>query len=60
MSEKSAFFLFIMGLLMTGFGVGGVEQSISNYELFASVVTALTGLSIMGCGVLAIKTQNIG
>lgn len=60
MSEKSAFFLFVAGLLMTMGGVGGVENSLDNLALLQSVLVAVAGLAVMGCGVLAIKTQQIG
>lgn len=60
MSEKSAFYLFIVGFLMAFGGVGGVEQSLTNLELIQSTLVAIVGLAVMGCGVLAIKTQQIG
>ena len=60
MSEKSAFFLSMIGFLMTLGGVGGVENSLSNTELLQSVLVAVVGLAVMGCGVLAIKTQQNG
>ena len=60
MSDKSAMFLFIVGLLMAFGGVGGVEQSLTNLELIQSTLVAIVGLAVMGCGVLAIKTQQNG
>jgi hypothetical protein len=42
------------------FGVGGVENSISNVELLQSLAVSVVGLGIMGCGVLAIRVQQNG
>jgi hypothetical protein len=42
------------------FGVGGVENSISNVELLQSLAVSVAGLGIMGCGVLAIRVQQNG
>lgn len=60
MSEKSAFFLSMIGFLMTLGGVGGIENSLSNTELLQSALVAVVGLAVMGCGILAIKTQQNG
>jgi hypothetical protein len=60
MSEKSAMFVAMVGLIMTLGGVGGVENSITNAELLDSVIVAVVGLMVMGCGVLAIKRQQNG
>jgi len=60
MSEKSAMFLVITGLVLTMFGVGGIENSIETAELLQSVAVAVLGLGVMGCGVLAIQVQQNG
>ena len=60
MSEKSAMFVAMVGLVMTLGGVGGIENSITNAELLDSVIVAVVGLMVMGCGVLAIKQQQNG
>lgn len=60
MSEKSAMFLVIVGLLIAMAGAGGVEQSIAAVELLQSIAVAIVGLAVMGCGVLAIKVQQNG
>jgi hypothetical protein len=60
MSERSAMFLVITGLITVMFGVGGVENSISNMELLQSVAVSVAGLGILGCGVLAIRVQQNG
>jgi len=60
MSEKSAMFLVFTGLITTMFGVGGVENSFTNSELLQALAVSVTGLGIMGCGVLAIQAQQNG
>ena len=60
MSEKSAMFVAMVGLIMTLGGVGGIENSITNAELLDSLIVAVVGLMVMGCGVLAIKRQQNG
>lgn len=54
-TEKQAMFVFIVGLVVTMFGVGGVENSVTNTELLSSVLVAATGLGCMFCGTLMIK-----
>jgi hypothetical protein len=41
---------FILGLIVTMAGVGGVENSIENSELFLAVAVSLLGLSVMHVG----------
>ena len=60
MSERSAMFLVITGIITVMFGVGGVENSITNGELLQSLAVSMVGLGIMGCGVLAIQVQQNG
>ena len=60
MSERSAMFLVITGLVTVMFGVGGVENSITTGELLQSLAVSMVGLGIMGCGVLAIRVQQNG
>jgi hypothetical protein len=60
MSERSAFFLVIVGLLMAMGGAGGIEQSLDNMTLVQSTLVALAGLAVMGCGVLGIKVAQNG
>lgn len=60
MSEKSTMFLVITGLILTMFGVGGIENSIETADLLQSVAVAVVGLCVMGCGVLAIRVQQNG
>jgi hypothetical protein len=60
MSEKSAMFLIITGLILTMFGVGGVENSIETVDLLQSIAVAIVGLAVMACGALAIRVQQNG
>lgn len=57
MSEKESMFLFIVGLLLTAGGAGGVEQSLTNLELAGSVLVAVLGLAVMYCGTLGFRNS---
>ena len=52
------FFLFITGLITTMFGVGGVENSITNVELLQSIAVAVTGLGILWCSTLMMRQEQ--
>ena len=54
-TQGQAMFVFIVGLIVTMLGVGGVESSITNTELLQAVLVAVTGLGCMYCGTLLIK-----
>jgi hypothetical protein len=58
MTSKTAGILGILGFLMTAFGVGGIENSITDSELFGSMVVSITGLAIMYCAVAALKVSE--
>jgi hypothetical protein len=58
MTTNTAAILAFLGFLLTAFGVGGIEQSISDGELMASVLVSITGLAIMYCGVAALKVSE--
>ncbi len=51
-------FLVFTGLVTTMFGVGGIENSMTNSELLAGLAVAVTGLGIMGCAVLMIQNLD--
>ena len=55
MTKDGAMVCFTVGLLITLFGVGGVEQSITNMELLSGVLVSIVGLAVMGCGSLAMR-----
>lgn len=48
-------FMFFTGLLTTLFGVGGVENSITNGELLTALAVSATGLGIMWCSTLMMR-----
>jgi uncharacterized membrane protein len=52
------FFMFFTGLITTMFGVGGVENSITDSELLQSIAVSLTGLGIMFCSTLMMQQEN--
>jgi hypothetical protein len=58
MTSKTAAILGFLGFLLTAFGVGGIENSITNSELFASMLVSVTGLCIMYCAVAALKVSE--
>jgi hypothetical protein len=58
MTTKTAMIMFVFGLILTGFGVGGVENSISNRELIVSLLVSLTGLAVMWVGTLAVRAGD--
>ena len=55
MYEKSGMFCFVTGLVLTAFGVGGIEQSLDNDGLLAGALFSTLGLMIMYCGVMMIN-----
>jgi hypothetical protein len=58
MTSKTAAILGALGFLLTAFGVGGIEQSITNSELFGAMVVSCVGLAIMYCAVSALKVSE--
>ncbi len=58
MKTNTAFALFIFGLILTMFGVGGVENSVTDSELLAGVAVSALGLGIMYCGTLALRVAD--
>jgi uncharacterized membrane protein YgdD (TMEM256/DUF423 family) len=58
MTSRTAGILGFLGFLLTAFGVGGIENSINDGELFGSMLVSITGLAIMYCGVAALKVSE--
>lgn len=54
-TEGQGMFVFVVGMIVTMFAVGGVENSITNAELVQSVLVAATGLACMYAGTLMIR-----
>ena len=54
---KLGFIAVLAGIVGAGFGVGGVEQSVTNEQLFASIGVAVTSLMLMQVGVWLVKEE---
>lgn len=52
-------FLFITGLLLTMFGVGGIENSMTDAELWNAVAVSVVGLGIFGCAALMLEQKDL-
>lgn len=52
------FFMFFTGLMVTMFGVGGIEQSITDLELLQSIGVSVTGLGILWCSTLMMRQET--
>ena len=48
-------FLLVVGFLMTLGGVGTIEISQTDMEMMSGMVVSILGLSVMYCGLLAMK-----
>jgi lysylphosphatidylglycerol synthetase-like protein (DUF2156 family) len=55
MTSKSAMFLVIAGLILAMGAVGGIEASVDNEQLLASMLLAILGLLSMYAGVLGLR-----
>lgn len=55
---SAGFFVFITGLMMTMFGVGGIENSITDPELALGTLVAVVGLLVMWSGTSLIKKES--
>ena len=58
MIQTVGFITFILGLLTTLNGVGGVETSTTDFELAISTVIAILGVGIMALGTQAFKKEQ--
>ena len=58
MKSSTANALIIFGLILTMFGVGGVENSISNADMITSTLVSIVGLSIMWVGTMAVRVGD--
>ncbi len=56
MKTGTAFGLFIFGMILTMFGVGGIEQSVEDTALLMSVAVSVLGLLLMYVGTLGVRT----
>ncbi len=58
MKTNTAFGIFMLGLILTMFGVGGVENSIADVELLSSVAVSAVGLLLMWVATVAMRNSN--
>lgn len=58
MKTTTAFGLFMFGLILTMFGVGGVEASITDTELLSAVAVSALGLGLMYSGTIAMRVSD--
>ena len=58
MTSRTAGILGFLGFLLTAFGVGGIEQSINDYEMLASCLVSIVGLLIMYAAIAALNVSN--
>ncbi len=58
MKTNTAFALFILGLILTMFGVGGVENSLTDLQLLSSIAVSAVGLLIMYVGTLGVRNGS--
>jgi hypothetical protein len=58
MTQSTAMILFFLGLIFTMFGVGGVENSITNTELFSALAVSVLGLGLMYVSTLAMRVSD--
>jgi len=52
------FFFIMLGLVLTMFGVGGVENSMTNVELLQSLAVSALGLLFMWVATLMMRAQG--
>lgn len=58
MKTNAAMFLFVMGMILTLFGVGGMEASVTDSELAQSLVVAGLGLLLAWVATLALRVSE--
>jgi hypothetical protein len=56
--KTEAAVVFIAGLVLTLAGVGGVEDSVDNWELGVGVFVSVLGLALFWCGVKMINSTK--
>lgn len=58
MKTRTAMFIFVVGMIVTLFGVGGIEASITDQELAQSIAVALVGLLLAWVSTLALRVSD--
>ena len=57
-SNTKVFFFVMMGLVLTLLGVGGIENSMTNWELLSGLAVSVLGLLFMWIATLMLKQQG--
>jgi hypothetical protein len=58
MKTSTANALIIMGLILTMFGMGGVEHSTDNADMISATLVSIVGLMTMWAGTSALKVSD--
>lgn len=58
MKTQTAFAMFMFGLILTMFGVGGIEQSVENTALISSIAVSVLGLALMYVGTVGVRNGS--
>jgi hypothetical protein len=53
--DSKVFFFIAMGLMLTMLGVGGIENSVTNYELLCGLAVSVLGLAFMWTATVMLK-----
>lgn len=54
MSERTSMFVFFFGIILTGMGCGGIENSITTVEFLQSTAVGFVGAAIMWVGTIGL------
>ena len=57
--SRTGTFMFAVGFLVTAFGVGGVEQSLTDGAMIQAFLVSLVGCAIMGVGVSLLNSSEV-
>lgn len=58
MTTNTGMIMFMLGLVLTMFGVGGVENSVTGTELLSALAVSAVGLAIMYAGTLGVRNGS--
>lgn len=58
MTDRTAMFMVMAGMILCLFGVGGIEASLDTVGLLQGILVSVVGLMTMGVGVLALNINT--
>ncbi len=58
MSDRVIAFFVFMGIVLAAGGVGGIEQSATDYDLLCSLAVSLLGVALMWVATLMIRQKG--